>query len=281
MIKKLNIVLFVLLGGMLVFKMVRTTTGGPAPVAAPAYVAASEVKSDLVIDVVCCYKPKIMAIDEIANRNGFLLDELRAIFPKARFKFTQEDYMDESVRALSTNPRAVVVFPTSATGSFTNACAATTPLGWSNLIVLTPRTSTWVYRGRDSLKDMRILVDNELREIELVRSLRSNGHLIGIDESSDSVDGLFKAFAAGTVDAAFCLTSMTRSGEMLSDMTSIEFEDLRFSKPICRVNQTIFVSNLDTNFAQRVIADYEAGMKRIKESGERRRICEYYDFTDD
>lgn len=281
MIKKLNITLLVLFGGMLAFKMVRTAAEGRAPVSAPVCDAVSEVKSDLVIDVICCYKPKIMAIDEIANHNGFLLDELRAIFPKARFKFTQEDYMDESVRALATNPRAVAVFPTSAAGPFTNACAATTPLGWSNLIVLTPRTSTWIYKGHDSLKDLRILVDNELCEIELVRSLRSNGHLIDIKDSNDPVYGLFRAFADGTADAAFCLTSMTRSGEMLSDMTSIEFEDLRFSRPICRVNQTIFVSNLDTNFAQRVIADYEAGMKRIKESGERRRICEYYDFTDD
>jgi hypothetical protein len=70
---------------------------------------------------------------------------------------------------------------------------------------------------------------------------------------------------------------MNVEGATLDGLTSLRFlQRFRKSKVIANDGTMLYVSGKDADFAKRVIDAFEAGIRRIEKSGERRRIFEYY-----
>lgn len=278
MIKRINVVLVVVFLAMFGLKaLVELRNGAPAA-ARPANAAAPDVSA--LTPTVYFYKwNPYLWVDPISRHRGFLLDQVTAIFPRARLVCIDGGQENASpLERLAKDPSGILVGY--AAGINTNGYPmAETPLGWYRVCVFTRRDNPWRYEGKDSLGRISVIGDNEYLDCDEIRDLcrRDGGkgcvHLV----DSSRVD-VWQAVADGKYDA--CIGTYANNYLMQANTSNETLQNFRRSDPVGKAHLRLIVSNLDTNFAARVIREYEAGMKRITDTGIRRRICEYYGFSE-
>lgn len=281
MIRKINIVMVVAFVALLALKGLKEVKAAHSRRGAVADNMPVETRQTPAIPpphVYYDYWMYLSSEDPISNRNGILLDTIRAIFPDATFSLLRGG-LEQHVQKLREDPRAVVVgygrHP-----AFEDCLAAQTPLAYGRVILMTLRSNPWRYTGPDSLDNLRIVMSADGLGYE---ELRKRHERLGQDSSLLRVfpltttpmelaamveDGKADAFVTGG-DHGF--------GGGIALGTSVRII-LRFRKSpeIARGDIMLYVSSLDKVYADRVVEAYEAGIRRIDASGERRRIFEYY-----
>ena len=279
MIKKLNIVLvvvfFVMLAmkGLVALKKPRDRQNQKAD----ANVVREEV-SALAPCVYYAYWSGYSVENPISNRNGVLLDTVKAIFPNATFHRVYGE-VKEFARLLKEDPKAVVVgfgeHP-----ELEGALSAPTPLMSCPIVLITLRTNPWRFEGVSSLEGVRILANESFLDYSVLKELRARN---GKDSSRlrilpDSVSKVKQAemVAKGEADG-FVSTVVDSAGTTLDGVASMRIlQQFRKSVPIGAGGTLLFVSGKDASFATNVVAAYEAGIRRIDANGQRRRVVEYY-----
>lgn len=281
MIKKINIflaIVFAALFGLKGLKEIKTARERDAAASAAAPVRAERAGSALAPNVYYEHWAYFAAEDPISNRNGILLDTLRAIFPNARFQMLQGG-AEDFARKLREDPHALVAgfgkHP-----AFEGCRAAATPMAYGKVILMTLRSNPWRYEGEESLDHVRIVTDPVYLDYAV---LRERHEKLGDDSP------LFRVAAPGTTQME--LAAMVENGEAdafvaggdsgnkgvaVDTMSMKLLQRFRKSAEIGRDNALLYVSSVDKEFEKGVLDAYEAGMRRIEDSGERKRIFEYY-----
>ncbi len=269
MIKKLNLALVLVFGLMVLVKLLRQD--GPAN-SAPEELfrnpTATELRSELAPRVYYVWSPPFCKIDPLSNHNGFVLDQLRAIFPRAEF-VECDDFEGANFERWRSDPRAVACLLADSV-LLTEFPKAESSPAWINLHVLTPRAKPWKYRGPESLKGLRLVASKKLASSRTVQKLvKEHDLVLSAWEThvpgKDEVDGLLEDASS---DWSFAS----------ANTYSFDYENYRRSPSVGQLKMALFANNADTNFSAAVIRDFDAGFKRLRESGERQRICEYYGF---
>ena len=281
MIKKINIALVVAFMTLLAFKGLKNFKDAREKnsEARQNAVAARQDVSKLAPCVYYAYWAGYTLENPISNRNGILLDIVRAIFPNATYHRIKGD-VDEFVKILRNDEHAVLVgfgdHP-----SLKEFPVAKTPLMHCPLVLMTLRTNPWRYRDASSLDGLRILADESFLDYKVIRDLherRGKGSLRLMPSTVSKVE-LAEIVQKGEADAFAMgdLKNAEGAGADRDGLTSVRIlQDFRKSKPIANDGTLFRVSAKDAAFAKRLIEDYEAGMRRIEKNGMRRRIFEYY-----
>ena len=281
MIKKINIALVVAFVVLLVFKGLKNFKDARAKKAEMRQdaVAAQQEISQLAPCVYYAYWAGYTLENPISNRNGILLDIVRAIFPNATYRRIKGG-MGEFAKILRDEGHAVVVgfgehpalkgFPT-----------AKTPLMHCPLVLMTIRTNPWRYRDASSLDGLRIVADESFLDYKVIRDLHERqgkgATSLRLMPSTVSKVELAEIVRKGEADAFAMGDLKNAEGADRDGLTSVRIlQDFRKSKPIANDGTLFRVSAKDAAFAKRLIEDYEAGMQRIEKNGMRRRIFEYY-----
>lgn len=283
MIKKINIALAVCFVAMFAMKGLKQLKQSPDRRKAPA-VTEEKAVSDLPAPCVYyIYWSQYSVEDPISNRNGVFLDTIRAIFPKAEFRRLRAD-VSEFVQKLRDDPRAVVVgfgdHP-----AFKGCLAAPTPLAYTGYVVITSRNNPWRYSGPDSLKELRILARESLLDYDGIRALLdlvdSKGRKVLRTVPAETPAAAFvDMLGKGEADAFLATCSKDKGGVATGRIPEHLLHTFRMSDEIGHDPSLLYVSSLDAAYAKRVVEEYEKGLVRITESGERRRIFDYYGISD-
>lgn len=282
MIKKINVALAIAFAVLLTVKgLKQLKDAATAQSATRQNVAAAQQAdvSSLAPHVYYGYWAGYTLENPISNRNGILLDIVRAVFPKATFSHVHGN-VEVFAKIMQEDPNAVVV-------GFGNHPdlkqfqSAPTPLMHCPLVLMTLRTNPWRYKGAASLDELRIVADEAFLDYKVIRDLRArvgkdSGRLRLVPSTVTKV-GLAEIVEKGEADAFVMADLMNVEGATLDGLTSLRFlQRFRKSKVIANDGTMLYVSGKDADFAKCVIDAYEAGIRRIEKSGERRRIFEYY-----
>ena len=282
MIKKINVALAIAFAVLLTVKgLKQLKDAATARSATRQNVAAAQQAdvSSLAPHVYYGYWAGYTLENPISNRNGILLDIVRAVFPKATFSHVHGN-VEAFAKIMQEDPNAVVV-------GFGNHPelkkyqSAPTPLMHCPLVLMTLRTNPWRYKGAASLDELRIVADEAFLDYKVIRDLRArvgkdSGRLRLVPSTVTKV-GLAEIVEKGEADAFVMADLMNVEGATLDGLTSLRFlQRFRKSKVIANDGTMLYVSGKDADFAKCVIDAYEAGIRRIEKSGERRRIFEYY-----
>ena len=282
MIKKINVALAIAFAVLLTVKgLKQLKDAATAQSTARQNVAAAQQAdvSSLAPHVYYGYWAGYTLENPISNRNGILLDIVRAVFPKATFSHVHGN-VEVFAKIMQEDPNAVVV-------GFGNHPdlkqfqSAPTPLMHCPLVLMTLRTNPWRYKGAASLDELRIVADEAFLDYKVIRDLRArvgkdSGRLRLVPSTVTKV-GLAEIVEKGEADAFVMADLMNVEGATLDGLTSLRFlQRFRKSKVIANDGTMLYVSGKDADFEKRVIDAFEAGIRRIEKSGERRRIFEYY-----
>ena len=170
MIKKINVALLIAFVAMLAVKGLKGLKDANASrsVAQDRVVERTE-ESQLAPRIYYGYWAGYTLENPISNRNGVLLDIVRAVFPKATFHHIHGDVKDFA-KILREDPHAVVVgfgkHP-----ALKDFQSAPTPLMTCPLVLMTLRTNPWHYDGVKSLDGLRILADEAFLDYKVIRDL--------------------------------------------------------------------------------------------------------------
>ena len=217
--------------------------------------------------------------DPISNRNGILLDTVRAIFPNAEFTMLRGE-VGAFVEKLRTDPRAIVVgyghHP-----AFKDYMAAPTPLGYGKFILMTLRSNPWRYENLDSLDKIRIVMSADYLDYSVLRErhekLGPDSPLLRVLPRSTTPMELAAMVEEGKADAFVTGGDQGSGGGIALEAMSVRvLQHFRKSPEVGRDDILLYVSSVDKDYSKRVIDAFEAGIRRIDESGERRRIFDYY-----
>lgn len=284
MIKKLNIVLALAFVAMFALKGVKEIRSSKDK-SAPAQVAQADAEPSIPAPNVyysywACYSVE----NPLSNRNGVILDTMRAIFPNAKF-LQLRDGSEAFAKAMQDDPHAVVVgfgkHP-----SFSGSVTAPTPVVHAGFVLMTLRTNPWRYKGEKSLSGIRIATTEEYLDYDLIRGIRDRQGAAGVPKLYVAPGGtpqarLVEMVENGEADA-FVATGITgTNGVVYGAMSAYLLQRLRMSDEIGRAASLLHVSPLDKEYAKLVVDEYERGMERITKNGERRRLFEYYGMTDE
>ena len=282
MIKKINVALAIAFAVLLTVKgLKQLKDAATARSATRQNVAAAQQAdvSNLAPHVYYGYWAGYTLENPISNRNGILLDIVRAVFPKATFRHVHGN-VEAFAKIMQEDPNAVVV-------GFGNHPelkkyqSAPTPLMYCPLVLMTLRTNPWRYKGAASLDELRIVADEAFLDYKVIRELHArvgkNSDRLRLAPSTVTKVGLAEIVEKGEADAFVMADLMNVEGATLDGLTSLRFlQRFRKSKVIANDGTMLYVSGKDADFAKRVIDAYEAGIRRVEKSGERRRIFEYY-----
>lgn len=277
MIKVVNIVMLVVLAVMFVAGAIsKMNSAASAPAGSPERVAqVEEPRSELVPDLCVQHLPPHMFVDEISGRRGLFLEQLLSIFPKARVRPSESLVSDDwNFEQLKTNPRAAVVF-----WSFQDPDAPTNfmrkarlPMGEVPVVLMTLRKQRAVEpEDFAAHPEWKIGIFKEMCGTAFAQSFLKAGR--GKVYRGD-LDLAEKALSEGEV-AAFAVEAEWRTCDNVY-VVGYETERFRLSKTFAVEKIGLVVSALDPAFADALIRDYEAGLRRLERSGERRRIYDYY-----
>ena len=220
--------------------------------------------------------------DPISNRNGILLDVVRAIFPGAKFKLLRGS-PETFVEKLRTDSRAIVLgyghHP-----AFKGCLAAPTPLGYGKFILMTLRSNPWRYTGPESLDKVRILMSIDYLDYSILRErhekLGPDSPLLRVLPQSTTPMELAVMVEEGMADAFVTGGDQGDTGGIALEAMSVKvLQHFRKSPEVGRDDILLYVSSLDKDYSKHLVDAYEAGIRRIDESGERRRIFAYYGMT--
>ncbi len=279
MIKKLNILLVVVLCAMFAMKGLKEIKKSrERQTQVKEEVAARQEVSSLAPCAYYGYWAGYTVENPISNRNGMLLDIVKAIFPNATFRRLYGD-VTEFAQHLREDPNAVVVgfgeHP-----DLKNAKAAPTPLMYCPIVLLTLRTNPWRYKDVSSLEGVRILANEAFLDYKVLRDLLAkygeDSPYLRIMPAFVSKEKQAEMVANGEADA-FVSTGVDNSEVIMDGIASTRIlQQFRKSDPIGNDGTFLYVSTKDASFATNVVAEYEAGLRRIDASGQLRRILEYY-----
>ena len=282
MIKKINIIMVVALVALLGLKGLKEAKAARSRRIASAANVPSETRQIPAIPpphVYYDYWMYFSSEDPISNRNGILLDTIRAIFPGATFSLLRGGPV-QSVQKLREDPHAVVVgyghHP-----ALEGCRAAQTPLGYGKFILMTLRSNPWRYTGPDSLDKLRIVMLSDCLDYKELRErherLGPDSPLLRVFPETLSPMELAAMVEEGKADAFVTGGDHGNGGGVALEATSVRIlQRFRKSPEIGRGDILLYVSSLDKGYSDRVIEAYEAGIRRIDASGERRRIFDYY-----
>ena len=281
MIKKINVVLAVAFAVLLAFKGLKSLRDSRAkePAARQESVAERPEVSQLAPRVYYGYWAGYTLENPISNRNGVLLDIVRAVFPNATYHQIKGD-VGEFVKVLRDDAHAVVVgfgehpalkeFP-----------RAATPLMHCPLVLMTLRTNPWRYKDASSLDGLRIVATEALLDYKVLRDLRDGEGKVSaklrLMPSTVSKVELAELVVKGEADAFVMGDLKNAEGADRDGLTSVRIlQNFRRSRPIANDGTLFYASGKDAAFAKQLIDAFENGIRRIEENGMRRRIFEYY-----
>lgn len=281
MIKKVNILLAVLFAAMIALKGLKSLTQSGGTPAAPqeAEKERSGDVSELAPHVYYAYWAGYTLENPISNRNGVLLDMVRAVFPNAVFNLVNGN-VSNIVDKLREDSRAVVV-GFGAHEAFAEFPVAPTPLMHCPLVLMTLRTNPWHYEDFSSLTNLKIVANDSFLDYTVMRRLKEltdggEAKLRVVTNQLTKVE-LAEMVMKGEADAMVIADLQNVEGAPKDGLTSMRFiQSFRKSSVIASEGTLLYVSGLDADFAKKVIEDYESGIRRIDGTGELRRICEYY-----
>lgn len=282
MIKKVNIalaILFALLFGLKGLKELKVARERDA--AAPPPVSADQVRSELAPTVYYVHWTYFSAEDPISNRNGVLLDMLRAIFPNARF-VELPGKVESFAEKLRTDPHAVVA-GFGAHPTLAGFRSAPTPMAYGKLILMTLRSNPWSFAGAESLDQLRIVTTKSFLDYGILREryerLGGDSPQFRVLSADTSLMEMAAMVEAGEADAFAVSGDIGDKGVAIDTMSIRILQRFRKSKPIDRDNVLLYVSTLDEPFAQAIVEAYETGLRNIDATGERHRIFDYYEMV--
>lgn len=272
MIKKLNIALIAAVGAILVLKVIIGLCSGSGATASAVAFQEGEVRNAAFTPHVHYYTWIPYASENpLTNRNGYILDVIRAIFPRAVFIDDLKDVGD-TAEIFAKDPDACVV----CYGDHPNLVdfpVAPTPIVQTDVVLFTDRTNPWRYRGPDSLKELRIGLDADYLDSPVVRAQENKVIL------PDNITRAAQFAKIGNgVDAL--VSSGSDDAMIFSDTSVGEHVNYRRSAPIDRVGILFRISNKDPEKAKAYIEAYERGWEEIRKSGEIDRIREYYNYKE-
>ena len=278
MIRKVCVGLVVFLTAMVGLKVALVVQGGRAARGASDAAAvrvAEAQKSQLPVTVYyTAWVPYAME-NPLTHRNGYILDLARALFPKARFVrlFGSPDV----VAGALTNDAHGVSFMFGLNDEFASLPHAKTPTFENCVVVLTPRTNDWTYAGADSLKKLRLGLQEDYLVSPAIRDyVRANPGRVRVYQGNEKAYyNIAAEVLAGRLDG-FVASEREEIDKRLLSSTVGQVVEFKTSKPVGRITLRFIVSDRDLDFARQAIADYEAGVKALVSSGELRRIRAYY-----
>ena len=283
MIKKLNVALVVAIVAILAMKgAARLSSAARERKAAKAAAAAESRQKGEALpapNVYYEYWSGYSVVDPISNRNGILLDVVRAIFPDAKFRNVSGG-TSAFAKALAEDPTAVVVgfgeHP-----AFKGVAFAPTPMAYFPIVVMTLRSNPWKYVGPKSLESLRILASETFLDAKVLREMHERGapNLKVMPPSVSKVE-FADMVERGKADAFVMTGNVDISDGVMDGFASARLvQRFRSSPDIGSDGALLFVSGLDPDFRKRVVDEYEAGIRRLKASGELDRIFGYYGMT--
>ena len=281
MIKKINVALAIAFAVLLAVKGLKQLKSASASSSSSRQKVAAQPSevSSLAPHVYYGYWAGYTLENPISNRNGILLDIVRAVFPKATFSHVHGN-VETFAKIMQEDPTAVVV-GFGSHPALKNFPLAPTPLMHCPLVLMTLRTNPWRYKGAASLDELRIVADEAFLDYKVIRELHArvgeNSDRLRLVPSTVTKVGLAEIVEKGEADAFVMADLMNVEGATLDGLTSLRFlQRFRKSRVIANDGTMLYVSGKDADFAKRVIEAYEKGVRRIEKSGERRRIFEYY-----
>lgn len=279
MIKKLNILLFVLVGLLLAAKFARDRLQTPTSVAEEDAPAIAVRNADLPINVYFESWPPFALVNPVTHRNGYALDIVKAIFPKARL-IPIDEPRTNAASSLVGDPLGVNVLD-GRRPDLLRYPAAPTPIVEEDLVVYTLRTNAWTYTDAASLDRLRLVFGEDYLDSEVLRNLlaRKSGRVRVLRHTEPAFAAPLGLVNAGEADGVVMGASFYKTVKLLG-MNPETLLFYRISSPIDRIPLLLTVSNLDEALSRRIIDAYEKGLREITASGELRRIREYYGLSD-
>lgn len=276
MIKKLNICLLIVFAAMIGMKAVKNNLNQRR--AAPVKVAVKAPSKETVSPTIY-YSPWAYYTypNEISNRNGIILDTMRAIFPGAKVVEIGESY-ESAIAALDKDPKGVLVSYGRHEMLDDKCLIAPTPLAHVSLTIYLPRSSTWTYNGEESLDELRIVSLPSYLDFDIADSFAKrhvdDGKMTLLKDEHAPMEALNKLMS-GEFDAMFGTYEIP--AEVVQEMSGAFLVGrVKKTEPIETMDIVLHVSGKDEKLANKIIDAYEKGMKKIKESGELSRIEAYY-----
>lgn len=276
MIKKLNIALLVFFAAMIGMKALKNHLNERR--SAPVKVAVkSQVEETVKPTIYYSLWARYAFPNEISNRNGIILDKMRAIFPKAKFVEIEDTY-ECALDAIDKDPAGVLV----TFGCLEELCekslTAPTPIAQASLALYLPRSSSWVYAGPESLDELKIVSMPSYLDFKAVRDFaarHSDDGKITFIRDNPTIMKSFEYMMSDEYDAMFGTYDIP--AEIVQELSgAFLLGRVKKTEPIDTMDIVLHVSNKDEALANKIIDAYEKGMKRIKDSGELSRIEAYY-----
>lgn len=280
MIKKLNIVLLAAVLALVLAKFAvgLKTAASSAAVAAPARQAVAADADEAIAPTVFFETWVPYAVENpTTERNGYLLDVIRAVFPRARFVRTSLS-VERTRELLSADADAVCAIYGDHP-ALADLPRAPTPLMEVEMVVYTRRSLAWTYRGEKSLAALRLGVAEDYLDSPGVRGYveRMAGTTNAVQvfkEGSAFARNDFLAIDRGAVDGV--VRTPVGSAAANLGLTAELLVRYSVSPAIDRASVFLTVSSADPARAKRIVEAFERGMKRVEASGELRRIRAYY-----
>ena len=281
MIRKVCIALVVLLAAMVGLKIAQTVGAKKTPAAETAAVVRKvDAKADLAPNVYYTRWVPYAVENDVSHRNGYILDLVRAIFPKAKFVRVFQDER-EVVQALKRDPNGVSVMYGDHP-DFAEFPSAPTPVYETDMVVYTLRTNNWRFAGSiGSLAQLRIGFTEDYLDVKELRDLaKLHPDCVRVYRAGDpGFDNIAGEVLARRIDG-FAVSKGIASDSRQVGMAAERMIEFRMSKPIAKGAALFRPSSLDAAHAQRLIDAYENGFKSIRASGELRRLREYYGIAE-
>ena len=281
MIRKVCIALVALLAAMVGLKIAQSVGAKGTSPATANVVRAIDAKADLAPNVYYTRWVPYAVENDVSHRNGYILDLIRAIFPKAKFVRVFQDAR-EVVAALERDPNGVSVMYGDHP-DFAAFAKAPTPVYETDMVVYTLRTNDWRFAGNvDSLAQIRIGFTEDYLDVkELREHAQRHPDRVRIFKAGDAgFSNIAGEVLAHRIDG-FAVSKGIASDTRQVGMAAERMIEFRMSKPVAKGAALFRPSNLDAAHAQRLIDAYEKGYKAIEASGELRRLREYYGIQED
>jgi len=283
MIKKLNALMLVLVAVMVMAKLaLKSSRKKSVRESGETFVCAQARNAEFAPTVHYFDLPGLSLVNPLTNRNGYLLDVMRAIFPRARFEGMSVPDLAEIGEEVKRGTDTLVMAPLMVPELLEKLglVLAKTPLYNQDVVVYTLRPSEWNYTGVGSLRELKKLgMRAELARMPAMKGLvEKMGERLRIYKRGEAgYERFSQALLSGEVDGYLMQRqnsklAATEDGGLTGDMTF----NLRCSPPVGEVPVVPAVPNADPDRAKKLIEAYERGYREIEASGELRRIREYY-----
>ena len=276
MIRKVCIVLVVVLAAMVGLKVALTIKAKEASAQEAKVERAADAKADLAPTVYYTRWIPYAVENETSHRNGYILDLVRAIFPKAKFvRVFRDDHGFADVLSADPNGISVMYGDHPKLSQFPKA---PTPVFELDMVVYTLRTNTWRFvGGPEALAKFRLGFTEDYLDVKMLREHAQNHpDRVRIYKAGDpNYDNIAAEVLAGNIDG-FAVSKGDVADARQIGMAAERMIEFRQSKPIAKGAALFMTSDKDPAISKRLIDAYEKGRKIIEESGELRRLREYY-----